>query len=137
MNGVNWVGVIIACIVTWLIGYVWYDMAFGATWLAEMKMTKEQAAAAGMTPMFLGLANGLVTCIGLGLLVPRLDNSLMGGLKTGLLAGVFFAATTSAMNYIYGGDSVTLTMINVGYLLVMYVVGGAIVGGVRFGKKAA
>jgi len=136
MKGVNWIGVIIAAIVGWLIGYVWYDMAFGATWLAEMKMTEEQAQAAGMAPMFLGLANGLVTCIGLGLVVPRLENSLMGGLKTGLLAGIFFAGTTSAMNYIYGGHSMTLTLINVGYILVMYAVAGAIIGGVKFGKKA-
>lgn len=137
MKGVNWIGVAIATVVSYLIGWVWFDMLFGVAWLAEMKMTEAQMAAMGNTPMILGFVNTLVTCIGLGLLVPRLGDTLMGGVKAGLLAAIFFAGTTSAMNYIYGGDSLTLLMIDAGYMLVMYAVAGAIIGGLKLGKKAA
>ena len=137
MKGVNWIGVVLAAVVSYLIGWVWFDPLFGAAWLAEMKMTEEQMAAAGAMPMILGFVNTLVTCVGLGLLVPRLEGTLMGGLKTGVLAAIFFAGTTSAMNYIYGGDSQKLVMIDFGYMLVMYAVAGAIIGGLKLGKKTA
>jgi hypothetical protein len=135
MKGVNWIGVIVAAVVVWLIGYLWYDMLFGAVWMREMHMTKESAAAMGMTPMILGSLNTILICVGLGLLVPRLEDSLMGGLKTGLLAGLFFAVTNQAQAYIYGGMSQTLLLIDVGYILVLYAVAGAIIGGLKFGKK--
>ncbi|MBX7249312.1 MAG: DUF1761 domain-containing protein [Caulobacteraceae bacterium] len=137
MKGVNWAGVVVAAVVVWLVGYVWYDMLFGAAWLREMHMTEEQAMAGGMTPLFLGALNTLVMCLGLGLLVPRLGDGLMAGVKAGLLGGIFFAATNQWQGAIYGGDSNTLLMIDVGYILVGYAVGGAIIGALRFGKKSA
>lgn len=136
MTGVNWIGVIVACIVTWLIGWVWYDMLFGAAWMAAMKLTEAQIAAMGYTPMIFGFLNGLIACVGLGLLVPRFGGDLMGGVKAGLLAGIFFACTTEAMGFIYGGKDQALIPIDFGYLLVLYVVAGAIIGGLKFGGKA-
>jgi hypothetical protein len=137
MKGVNWIGVVVATIVAYLIGWVWFDVVFGAAWMAEMHMTEAQVKAMGKMPMILGFVNTLVTCVGLGLLVPRLDDSLMGGLKTGLLAAIFFAGTTAAMDYIYAGASQKLLLIDVGYMLVMYAAAGAIIGALKFGKKAA
>jgi len=137
MKGVNWVGVAIATIVVWLIGYLWYGMLFAEAWMAAMNMTKESMDQSDMTPMILGFVNTLVTCVGLGLIVPKVEDGLMGGLKTGLMAGVFFACTTEAMGFIYGGKSQALIPIDFGYLLVLYAVAGAIIGGVKLGKKAA
>jgi len=136
MKGVNWVGVVVATIVVWLIGYLWYGVIFAEAWMAAMNMSKESMES-DMTPMILGFVNTLVTCVGLGLLVPRLENTLMGGLKTGLLAGIFFACTTAAMGFIYGGKPQSLMPMDFGYLLILYAVAGAVVGGVRFGKKEA
>lgn len=136
MKGVNWIGVVVAVIVTWLLGYLWYDMLFGEAWLKGMKMTEEQAAAMGMGPMIYGFLVNVLTCVGLGLLVPKFGDGLMGGVKTGLMAGIFFACTTEAMGFVYGGKDQSLIPIDFGYLMVMYVVGGAIIGALKFGKKA-
>ena len=137
MKGVNWIGVAVATIVVWLIGYAWYGMIFAEAWMKAMNMTKESMDSSDMTPMILGFVNTLVTCIGLGLLVPRLDDSLMGGLKTGLLTGIFFACTTEAMGFLYGGKAQSLIPIDFGYLLLLYAVAGAIIGGLKLRKKAA
>ena len=136
MTGVNWIGVIVATIVTYLIGWVWYDMAFGQAWMDAMGLTKEEIAAMGNGPMMYGFLVNLLTCVGLGLIVPKFGNDLMGGVKAGLVAGLLFACTTAAMGFIYGGKPNSLIPIDLGYLVVMYVVGGAIIGALKFGKKA-
>ena len=136
LKSVNWVGVIVATIVVWLLGWLWYGMVFEAKWMALTGMTEADAAASGMTPMVLGFLNTLLTVIGLGLIVPRLGDGWMGGAKTGLLAGLLFACTTAAMGFIYTKQDTGLIPIDFGYLIVLYVVAGAIVGGLRMGKPS-
>jgi uncharacterized protein DUF1761 len=132
-RNVNWIGVIVAAIVMYMIGWVWYDMLFKAQYLGAMPAQPN----ADMTKsMIYGAINTLVAAIGLGIVVPRLGDGWMGGAKTGLIAAIFFAGTTEAMGFIYGGRPSSLIGIDFGYLIVMYVVGGAIVGGLRLGRRA-
>ena len=135
MKGINWVGVIAALIVGQVIGFLWYGIAFGDQWMALTGVTE---ADAGTTPMVLGAVNQLVTAIGLGWLINKLGTAtLVGGGTAGLLAGVFFAATTAAQNFIYAGADTGLIPIDIGYLLVAYTAMGATVGAVKLGAKSA
>ena len=134
-KNINWVGVIVAAIVMYLIGWVWYDMLFKAQYMALMPMPEPAANEMTMS-MVKGFINTLIAAIGLGICVPRLGDGWAGGAKSGLIVGFFFACTTAAMGFIYGGMPWGAAWISLGYLLVSYVVGGAIVGGLRLGRKA-
>lgn len=129
---VNWIGVIVAAIVMYLIGWLWYDMLFKAQYMAAMP---NQAADMSTTVMVKGFVNTLIAAIGLGLIAPRLGDSWAGGAKAGLMLAFFFACTTAAMNYIYGPVPMSLFPIDMGYLLVSYLIGGAIVCGLRLGRR--
>lgn len=138
MKGINWAGVVAAAVVSMAIGFLWYGMVFEAQWVALMNLTPEQTAATS-TPlmMTLGFVNTAVMAVGLGWLVARTAASgWMGGAKVGLGAGVFFAATTGMLDYFYSGMNMGLMPINIGYLLVVYTVAGALVGGVKMPAKA-
>ena len=136
MKGINWAGVIAAVVVGQVIGFLWYGMIFEEQWMALSGVTPSGDAA--NTAMALGVVNQLVVAVGLGWLVNALGNAtLVGGAKTGLLAGVFFAATTAAQNFIYGQANTGLIPIDIGYLLVAYTAMGAAAGAVKLGSKSA
>jgi hypothetical protein len=130
-KNINWIGVIVATIVMYLVGWVWFDMLFKATYAAAMPSMTEP----GTPAMLKGFVNTLISAIGLGILAPRLGEGWGGGAKTGLIAGFFFACTTVAIGYIYGGMPMSLFPIDLGYLLVSYILGGAIVGGLNLGRR--
>ncbi|MDO1560477.1 DUF1761 domain-containing protein [Brevundimonas sp. 2R-24] len=137
MKGVNWTAVVIAAIVMYLIGWLWYGMLFEAQWMALSGVTAEQMAQGGTTAMILGAVNSLVTAVGLGWAVPRLGGGgWVGGARTGFLIGLFFACTSLAYAFIYGGAPTGLIPIDGGHFLVIYTVGGAVIGGLKLGRSA-
>ncbi len=132
IKNVNWIGVIVAAIVMYVIGWLWYAMIFKAQYMAAMPTA---GAAMATTTYVYGFINTLVVAIGLGIVAPRLGDGWAGGAKAGLIIGVFFAATTLMMGYIYGNMPKDLLWVDLGYLLVMYIVGGAIVCGLSLGRR--
>lgn len=135
MKGINWAGVIAAVVVGQVIGFLWYGMIFEEQWMALSGVSPDQA---GTTPMVLGVVNQLVVAVGLAWLVNKLGTAtLVGGATAGLLAGIFFAATTAAQNFIYAGADTGLIPIDIGYLLVAYTAMGAVIGAVKLGSRSA
>jgi hypothetical protein len=135
MKGINWAGVIAALVVGQLLGFLWYGMIFEEQWMA---LSSAAGADSSSTAMAYGAVNQLVVAIGLGLLVAKLGaDSLIGGARTGLMAGFFFAATATAQNFIYGGADPGLIPIDIGFLLVAYTAMGAVVGGVTLPVRTA
>jgi len=60
MDGVNIWAVLVAAVVSFLVGGVWFSMAcFGKTWMREVKLTEEQIANANMKKVFAFAVNGL------------------------------------------------------------------------------
>lgn len=133
MDRINWLGVIAATVVAFFIGFLWYGLIFEATWLELTGQTKSEDMS--MLPMAWGLLQTFVTMLGLGWFIGR-DSSVMEGLKTGLVAAICFALMTSAYNFIYETSPTGLLPIDWSHLLVVYAVGGAIIGGLRMKAKA-
>jgi len=131
----NWLGIIVATVVAFFIGFLWYGLIFEAAWLDLTDKTKSEDMS--MLPMVWGLAQTFVTMVGLGWFIAR-DGSpgWMAGLKIGLVAGVCFALMTSAYGFIYETSPMGLLPIDWSHLLVVYAVGGAIIGGLRMKPKA-
>lgn len=130
----NWLGVIVATVAAFMIGWLWYGMIFEAQWMALSGVDPD--AGSSTTAMALGVLQTLVVMIGLGWLIGRLGDGWMNGLKTGVMACVFFALTTSAYAFIYGGENMGLLPIDWGHMLAVYGIGGAIIGGLKMKPKA-
>jgi hypothetical protein len=135
MSKLNWPGVLVATIVAFFVGFLWYGVIFEAQWKTLTGVTGE-----GGDPlwMLLGLLQTFVTMVGLGWFIAREGSAgWKGGAKIGLAACVFFALMTSAYNFIYQTSDIRLLPIDWSHLLVVYLLGGAIIGGLKLGKKAA
>ncbi len=130
----NWLGIIVATVVAFFVGFLWYGVLFEAIWKDLSGVGAEDG-----DPMFmmLGLLQTFVTMIGLGWFIAR-DGAIgwMAGLKIGLVAGVAFALMTSAYGFIYQTSPMGLLPIDWSHLLVVYAVGGALIGGLRMKQKA-
>ena len=129
----NWLGIIVATVVAFFVGFLWYGVLFQARWMELTGVTGES------DPMWmlLGLVQTFVTMVGLGWFIARDGSSgWMAGLKIGLVAGVCFALMTSAYGFIYQTSPMGLLPIDWSHLLVVYAVGGALIGGLRMKPKA-
>ena len=63
--------------------------------------------------------------------------TLAAGVTAALAAYVFFALPTQGTEYAYMGFTPKLMAINCGQLLISYLLAGAVLGGVKFGRAAA
>jgi hypothetical protein len=133
----NWLGITVATVVAFFTGFLWYGLIFAERWMALTGMTKDSGGGDSMW-MLLGLVQTFVTMVGLGWFIAR-DGAAgwMNGLKIGLVAGVCFALMTSAYGFIYQTSPLGLLPIDWSHLLVVYAVGGALIGGLRMKPKAA
>ncbi len=127
---INWLAVIAAAIAYFVLGAIWYSKAlFGTKWATLVGMDmNDPNKNRGMTKMFTTtLLLIIVTCIGLAILVNRLDLVfLLSGLKLGLLTGICFATTAVSISFIYESRPTGLYFIDCGYHLVGHIVAAII-----------
>ncbi len=135
MKDINWIGVLAALAASQAIGFVWYEMLFSAQWMGLTGIAVSESE--GSFAMALGAVQNLVVAIGLGWLVARTGmTGWIGGATAGLIACIFFGLATMSLRFIYGDDNPGLIPIDGGYMLIQYVVSGALVGGLKLGKAA-
>lgn len=133
---VNHLAVFISAVVFFLIGSLWYMVLFGQKWMALTGAAGKTAPAMGPT-----LAVGFILSwllayvIGIALADTSNPNPARHGVEFGLFMGIGVFATMTLMDYLFEGRSVTLWLINAGYVVVGMAIMGAIIGAWR--KKAA
>ncbi|MBI2262154.1 MAG: DUF1761 domain-containing protein [Caulobacterales bacterium] len=131
----NWLGIIAATVVAFFTGFLWYGLIFAERWMALTGVTDEGSG----SPMWmlLGVVQTFITMAGLGWFIARDGGAgWMHGLKIGLVAGVCFAMMTSAYDFIYQTSDIGLLPIDWSHLLVIYALGGAIIGGLKMKPRA-
>jgi len=137
MAAANHVAVWVAAIVHFIIGAGWYTV-LGPTWLAAIGKTEAQIKAEQPNmaiPLIIAFAVAVVIAYTLAWLLPKLGaQSAAGGAKTGATLALALIATTIAMNYGFEARSISLWLINAGYMVVGMAAMGAIIGGWK--KKA-
>jgi hypothetical protein len=132
LKGVNWIAVVIAVVLFEGLGMLWYGPLFGKAWLEAMGRTPDMSNQNLL--MAIGAVNTLVCVVGLAWLIDRLGAASLGAaLTTALAAWFFFSLTTQSLEYLYMGLSLRLLEINASYLLVSYLVSGAVIHFVKFG----
>lgn len=131
----NWLGIIVATVVAFFTGFLWYGLIFAERWMALTGVTDEGSG--NSMWMLLGVVQTFITMVGLAWFIARDGGGgWMAGLKIGLVAGVCFALMTSAYGFIYQTSPMGLLPIDWSHLLVVYAVGGAIIGGLKMKPRA-
>lgn len=117
----NWLAVAVAAVAYFFLGALWYSMLFAKQWIKGTGINpKDPEATKGSGGiMFMTLILEFIICIGLGVLVYRLNlhGPWMSGLKLGLFTGIFFSATVITISYLYQ-KKLSLALIDGGYHIV-------------------
>ena len=132
MGSINHFAAIVAGLVQFAFGAVWYTV-FSQAWLVGIGKTREQLMAEnGNSPLpyIIAVVTSIIVAYTIAWLLPRLGaQSVAGGIRTGVTLGVTLVATTLALNYGFEGRSVSLWLINASYIVIGMGIMGAIVGG--------
>jgi len=127
---VNYLAVIVTAVAGFLIGWLWYGVLFGKTWMAEMKITPEAADAAkkGMAKFFAGgFVMTLVSTFALAwILRGHGTATALAGAEWGAMLGLLLVGARFANSGVWECRSLKLTTINVAHEVVMFAVQGAI-----------
>jgi hypothetical protein len=124
----NYIGIIAATIVAFVIGGAWYSpILFARPWMRENGFTEDDHRG-NLLRMFGGSAVMLLIAAYVLSLVIGDDSSLLEGLRIGLAVGAAFVAASFAVTYLFEKKSPTLFVINAGYHVVTFTVMGAIIG---------
>jgi hypothetical protein len=124
-SNINWLALLVAAIAYFMLGAVWYSKGlFGTKWAAAVGINmSDPDKGKGMAKMMIGtFILIVVTCIGLALLVNRLDLTLLvSAIKLALITGICFATTAVSISFIYESRPTALYFIDCGYHLVGHV----------------
>lgn len=135
---VNWLAIVIAAVVSMAIGAAWYT-ALGKQWLGAIGKTREQLNAQDWTPFAWAFVMQLVMAYFIALITPALFGST--DIWNGVLAGVHmwlgFGITALILNHRYQGMPWKLTAIDGGYLLLVLLAHGIVIGAFGGGAPAA
>ena len=124
--GLNWLAILVATIVAFVIGGLWYGPIFGQAWLKALGKTEEELQPSP-TPFIISFFSALLTCVVLAALIGSLGiTTLSGGLLIGAITGVGFIATAMASDSAFCGWGVNLFAIQSGYRVLYSIVMGGI-----------
>ena len=128
MGELNWLVVLLATVVPFVLGAVWYGPLLGKRWMAGAGMTEEKVAQANMGRTF-GVAFLLqaVQVVVLAIFIGS-DAGLAVGLLAGVLVGAAWVATAFGGVYLFEQRPLDHFLVNAGYMVVSFSVMGAVLG---------
>ena len=132
--GTNLLGIVLAAIVFFMLGWVWYGMLFMEQWMAVHGLATDGEMAMG--PMIGGFIIGLLQVVGLSFILHHAGAStLKTCAKICAIVAVLIAIPMAAYNVNYVGKDVSLLWIDGLYSLVGFVLIGIVLSFFR-GKDA-
>jgi hypothetical protein len=129
LSDVNWLAVVLATVVAFMLGGLWYSKAlFGNAWMQEVGLTEDAVNNANMAKTFGGtIVLQIIAATALSAFLGT-ESTWQSGLETGLWVGLFWIATAYGVTYLFEQRSMRLFLINAGYYVVLYGMMGAIIG---------
>ncbi len=135
MHIVNFWAILVAAVVAFIVGSIWYSpVLFGKEWMALTGMSEKEIAAAkskgGMWKPYLAQFVGtLVSFIVLGFIVAAASGvTAADGAFMGFLVWLGFGATFALGSFLWEKKPMKLLVIQGAYSLLTLVIGGAIIG---------
>ncbi|MBZ0231196.1 MAG: DUF1761 domain-containing protein [Deltaproteobacteria bacterium] len=127
-SNVDYVAAVVAAVSSFLIGGLWYSpILFARAWMREAGVTDEQLRTK-MAQVFGGaFVLSLVIALNLAFFLGK-HAGVAWGAGAGALAGIGWAAASLGIVFLFERRSLTLILIDGGYLAVAYTVMGAIIG---------
>ena len=132
---VNWLAVLVAGVMSMMVGFFWYSpLLFAKPWMKMSGMTKEKIAKSNMTKTYgisfvVGLVTAFVLAYGMGL---SIDFFHYSGLLTGISSAIWiwlgFVMPVQLTSWLFDGKSFSLFLINTGYQLSSLIVMGVVIG---------
>jgi hypothetical protein len=134
VSAVNYWAVLVAGIVYFLLGGLWYSKAlFAKAWINAVEKTEEQAMA-DYSPwkMVWAFMGSLLSSYGVARILSLINGvTVIGGLLIGLLIGLNFIFPMMSVNNAMEGRKAALSAINIGYNMLGLIVMGLIISAWR------
>ena len=117
LHHLNYIPVIVATIIGFAFGGLWYSkLLYGKAWKEEVKLTEEQCGAGAVKKLIMAFIGTFVLAAALdALLALHGANSLLGGAKFGLFVGVGIAAALQIPSSSFEGRSCRYRWIVIGH----------------------
>ena len=134
ISPVNYLAVLVAAVVYFLLGGMWYSkILFANLWMKSIDMTEEKAKAEySPWKMVWAFVASLLSAYGIARLLSLISGvNLFVGLMVGLLIGVHFVFPIISVANTMEGRKAALTIINIVYNLLGLIVMGIIIGAWR------
>jgi len=126
LTDMNWLAILVATLVGFAIGGLWYGPLFGNAWLAALGKKLEDLEPTP-TPYIISFFTSLITALVLAVLILTLGiNDFFGGLYLGVAVGAGFIATAMASDAAFCGWGLRLFLIQAGYRVTYSIVMGVI-----------
>ena len=126
---VNWLAVLVAAVVTFVLGGVWYGPLFGRVWRAAEGQAEPEPGRQKHPALVYGVSFVLMLIAAMALAVaigPAPDVARSIGF--GLVVGVGWVATSFGVNYLFAGRRLALFAVDAGYNVVLFALMGLIIG---------
>ena len=129
---INWWAVLVAAVVGYLIGAVWYaPPVLGNRWLAALGKSRDQLGSPAI-PMAMQFLVTVVMAIVLAAIVARFGAvDAVQGARVGFIVAVGLIGASMLTDWLFSGWSMRLFWIQCGYKVVFITVMGAILGAWR------
>lgn len=129
LAAVNWLAVIVATAVAFLLGALWYSKSmFGVAWMQEVGLSEQEIAETNLRSVLIGTVilqfiatTALAVFLGPG-------STWLIGLQSGLIVGICWLATAYGITYLFERRSFRLFRINAGYYVVVFAITATIIG---------
>ena len=132
-TGFNWLAISVAALAAWILGAIWYGPLFARAWMDGIGKTKEQVEN-DYTPMkmvFALVGYFLAACGITRLLNLSFGSTWLDGVHIALLGAVCLIVPTMAVSEVMEHRPPKLFLINAGYVIVAFIIMGAIIGAWR------
>lgn len=128
LSGINWLAVLVAAVLSFGVGAVWFGPFFGKAWMEEVNKTPEELGSPTKA-MSLSAVTTLITAIALAYVFDVVGvGNWMDGVLWGLSIGLFFVGTSMYSDSLFHGASTRLATITIGHRVVYFTVMGAVLG---------
>lgn len=127
IHNIEIVPVLIAAIASFLLGWLWYSMLFGSTWMKALGKTKEDVMKGGRQAMFKGMGISLLQAIVVAVAIAHIFNlgggaSVAMAIETALVCWFAFVFMLDLVTRTYEQSNMTLFYIHVGYRFCEFII---------------
>lgn len=131
--GMSYIAIVIAAVVSFLFGWLWYGVLFPKAWVEAVGKTEEELRAQGNspTPFIIAFIAQLVMAWVLAGVIGHLGPDEVT-FRNGVISGAFiwlgFVITTLTVNQAFQGAKRELTLIDGGHWLGVLLLQGSVIG---------